>query len=555
MENPTISQRRSLMSNSICDIIKPVNEQVPGYLPGSPEREELKRKLSEMQKTEIEVPLIINGEEIRTRNMGTCVMPHNTSHVLCRYHMAGEKETAMAIEAALDAKRQWQAMPWEHRLSIFLKAAELLSGPWRQTLNASTMLGQSKTVFETDAEAACELMDFFRYNCYFARKIMEDQPRTMTGVFNRVQYRPLEGFVFAVTPFNFTAIGGNLPTSPAMLGNTVVWKPASAAIYSNYHLMRMLQAAGLPAGVINFVPGSGSKVGPMVMQHSLLAGVHFTGSTEVFNDMWTTVGKHIGSYRSYPRIVGETGGKDFLFAHPTADEEALIPAIIAGGFSYQGQKCSASSRVYIPESIWKRIETRLTEEVESITMGDVTDFTTYMGAVIDRSAFDSIKGYIDHARESDRAKIIAGGECNDKEGFFIRPTLILTDDPKFKTMEEEIFGPVVTIYVYEDKDLDHALELCDNTSKYALTGGIFAQDRQAVEKMENRLYYSAGNLYINDKTTGAFVGMQPFGGARGSGTNEKVATRQNLLRWASPRTIKENFTPGYDFRFDLMQEA
>lgn len=542
------------MPNSIVDVLKPLNEQVPGYLPGSPERAELKQKLSEMQRKEVEIPLIIGGKEIRTGDMGARVIPHDKAHVLCRYHKAGEKEIAMAIEAALDAKHDWQNMPWEHRLSVFLKAAELISGPWRQILNASTMLGQSKTVFETDAEAACELMDFLRYNSYFARKIMEDQPRTATGVFNRVEYRPLEGFVFAVTPFNFTAIGGNLPTSPAMMGNTVVWKPASTAIYSNYYVMRLLQAAGLPDGVVNFVPGSGSAVGPMVMQHPMFAGVHFTGSVEVFNSMWKTLGKNIERYKSYPRIVGETGGKDFLFAHPSADETSLVAAIIAGGFSYQGQKCSASSRVYLPESLWRNMEDRLVEEVNAIKVGDVADFTNYMGAVIDQDAFESIKGYIEYARESDNARIITGGECDDSVGLFIRPTIIVTNDPKFKTMEEEIFGPVVTIYVYADGDFGDALELCESTSRYALTGAVFARDRKAIIEMENRLCYSAGNLYVNDKTTGAFVGMQPFGGGRASGTNEKVGSRQNMMRWISPRTIKENFNPLQDFRFDLMQE-
>jgi 1-pyrroline-5-carboxylate dehydrogenase len=543
------------MSNSILDIEKPMNEQVPGYLPGSPERKALKDKLAEMQQTEVEIPLIINGQEVRTGKTEKCIIPHKKSHVLATYHMAGEKETSMAIEAALEAKKKWEEMPWEHRLSVFLKAAELISGPWRQTLLAATMLGQSKTVFETEAEAVCELMDFLRYNTYFARKIMEDQPRTMQGVLNRVEYRPLEGFVFAVTPFNFTAIGGNLPTSPAMLGNTVVWKPASAAIYSNYYLMRLLQAAGLPDGVINFVPGSGSSIGPVVMQHPMLAGIHFTGSTSTFNHMWSTVAGNIERYRSYPRIVGETGGKDFLFAHHSADEDSLIAAMVAGGFSYQGQKCSASSRVYLPESLWTRIKQRFLGEVKSLKVGDVTDFTTYMGAVIDQSAYESIKGYIDFAKESEAAEILAGGECDDSQGFFIQPTVIQTTDPKFKTMQEEIFGPVVTIYVYKDEDYEQALELCASTSNYALTGAIFARDREALLEMERRLRYSAGNLYVNDKTTGAFVGMQPFGGGRGSGTNEKVGSRQNIMRWVSPRTIKENFNAGTDFRFDLMQES
>jgi len=542
------------MSNAIVDIDKPLNEQALGYLPGSPGKAALKARLAEMEQSEIEIPLIIGGKEVRTGKTGSCVMPHKHFHVLARYHMAGEEEVSMAIQAALEAKKSWENMPWEHRLSIFIKAAELLSGPWRQTLTAATMLGQSKTVAETEAEATCELMDFFRYNAYFARKIMEDQPRTGPGTFNRLEYRPLEGFVFAVTPFNFTAIGGNLPTSPAMMGNTVVWKPASAAIYSNYQVMRLLQASGLPDGVINFLPGSGSTVGPMVMGHPMLAGIHFTGSTEVFSNFWRTVGQNIESYRSYPRIVGETGGKDFLFAHPSAHVEALVSAIVAGGFSYQGQKCSASSRVYIPQSLWPQVKLRLLEEVNSLKVGDPTDFTTYLGAVIDRSAFDSIKGFIDFAAQSQDAEIIAGGGCDDSEGYFIQPTVILTTDPKFKTMEEEIFGPVVTVYVYADDDLDQALDLCESTSKYALTGAIFARDREAIIEIEKRFNYSAGNVYVNDKTTGAFVGMQPFGGGRGSGTNEKVGSRQNIMRWVSPRTIKETFDPPTDYHFELMQE-
>lgn len=543
------------MPNTICRLLKPTNEQVPGYLPGSPEKKALKEKLTELQQSTIDIPLIIGGREVRTGRTGACIIPHNKAHVLGTYHLAGEEETAMAIQAAMEAKQAWEETPWEHRLSVFLKAAEMISGPWRQTLNAATMLGQSKSVYEADADAACELMDFFRYNSYFARQIMEEQPDSVPGVFNRMDYRPLEGFVFAVTPFNFTAIGGNLPTSPAMLGNTVVWKPASAAVYSNYQVMRLLMDAGLPDGVINFLPGRGASVGPIVMTHPMMAGIHFTGSTAVFNQMWRTVGENVGRYRSYPRIVGETGGKDFLFAHPSADVQSLAAAIIGGGFSYQGQKCSATSRVYIPESLWPKLKPRLIEQVTAIQAGDVTDFTNYMGAVIDQHAFDSIKSYIDFARQADDADIIAGGECDDRVGFFIQPTVIVTTNAAFKTMQEEIFGPVVTVYIYADELIDEALSLCETTSDYALTGAIFARDRAAIVDMESRLRYSAGNLYINDKTTGAFVGLQPFGGSRASGTNEKVGSKQNMTRWLNPRTIKENFMPATDYRNELMREA
>lgn len=543
------------MTNAISHISKPTNERVPDYLPGSFEKKALKAKLAELQQSTIEIPLIIGGRAVYTGRTGTCIIPHNQSQVLASYHMAGEKETALAIETALTAKKQWENTPWEHRLAVFLKAAELISGPWRSTLNAATMLGQSKSVYEADADAACELMDFLRYNSYFARQIFESQPDSVPGVFNRMEYRPLEGFVFAVSPFNFTAIGGNLPTSPAMLGNTLVWKPASTAVYSNYQVMRLLQAAGLPDGVINFLPGPGSVVGSQVMTHPMLAGIHFTGSTAVFNHMWHTVGVHAGRYRSYPRIVGETGGKDFLFAHPSAEVDELVAAIIGGGFSYQGQKCSATSRAYIPASIWPAVKTRLIEQVASIQVGDVADFTNYMGAVIDQPAFDSIKGYIDFARQADDAEIVAGGACDDRVGFFIQPTVIVTTNPLFKTMQEEIFGPVVTVFVYADKDYEGALALCESTSNYALTGAIFARDRAAIVDIEKQLCYSAGNLYINDKTTGAFVGLQPFGGARASGTNEKVGSKLNMTRWVSPRTIKENFRPSNDYRLDLMQES
>ncbi len=544
-----------MMSNAIYQIPKPTNEKLLSYLPGSDEKKRLKKRIAEMKAAPIEIPLIINGKEIRTGRTGTCIIPHNHSHVLATYHMAGPKEMEMAIDAALEAKKEWESTPWEHRLAVFLKAAELLSGPWRETINGATMLGQGKTVYEAEADSACELMDFFRFGSYYVREIMAEQPGAMPGVFNRMEHRPLEGFILAVTPFNFTAIGGNLPSSPAMAGNTAIWKPSSTAIYSNYYVMKLLMEAGLPAGVINFVPGPGSVIGPIAMAHPMLAGIHFTGSTATFRTMWRTVAENLENYRSYPRVVGETGGKDFLFAHTSADREAVVHAIIGGAFSYQGQKCSATSRVYLPQSIWPDIKEGLIRETADLKPGDVEDFTNYMGAVIDRTSFNNIKSYIDVARESSEADIIIGGQCNDDIGYFVDPTVIVTTNPHFKTMEEEIFGPVVTIYVYADDDYEEALDLCESTSPYALTGGIFAQDRLAIAAIEKRLTYSAGNLYINDKTTGAFVGCQPFGGARASGTNEKVGSKHNISRWMIPRSIKENYNPPKNYRLPLMQES
>ena len=542
------------MSNAVYQIQKPCTEKVLAYLPGSEEKANLKNRIAEMKAETIDIPLIINGKEVRTGNTRPCIIPHNHRHVLANCHMAGPGEMKMAIDAALEAKEKWASTPWDHRLAVFLKAADLISGPWRDTLNAATMLGQGKSVYEADADAACELMDFFRFNSYFVRQIIADQPMGAPGVFNRMEYRPLEGFILAVTPFNFTAIGGNLPTAPAMAGNTAIWKPASTAVYSNYFVMKLLMAAGLPDGVINFVPGPGSTIGPVAMNHPMLGGIHFTGSTATFNTMWRTVAQNLETYRSYPRVVGETGGKDFLFAHPSADITPLVHALIAGAFSYQGQKCSATSRAYIPQSIWPQVKKGLLEETADLTPGNVEDFTHYMGAVIDQASFDNIKAYIRTARESSEAEIILGGTCNDETGFFVDPTIIVTTNPHFKTMEEEIFGPVITIYVYEDDDYAVALDLCESTSPYALTGSIFAQDRTAIVEIEKRLTYSAGNLYINDKSTGAFVGQQPFGGSRGSGTNEKVGSPHNIIRWMIPRSIKENFVPPTNYRPPLMQE-
>jgi 1-pyrroline-5-carboxylate dehydrogenase len=533
---------------------QPCNEPVRAYGPGSHEKKSIKAKLSEMRSREIEIPLVIGGEEVRTGRMGTCVIPHSHGHVLARYHKAGKSEVAKAIAAAREAHASWSRTPWFDRAAVLLKAGDLLAGPFRDEANAATMLGQSKTVFQAEIDAACELIDFWRFNPYFAQKIYEDQPMSSPGVWNRVEYRALEGFVFAVTPFNFTSIGGNLPTSPALMGDTVLWKPASSAVYSAWHVMKLLQAAGMPPGVINLVVGSGAEVGEPVLASPELAGIHFTGSTAVFQQMWRAVGQNIESYRSYPRIVGETGGKDFVFAHPSADVDALVTALVRGAFEYQGQKCSAASRAYVPQSLWPRVKERLLAQIAEIKMGDIEDFTNFMGAVIDAGAFGVIKSYIEFARTSPDAEVIAGGRCDDKVGYFIQPTVVVTTDPKFKLMVEEIFGPVLTVFVYADAELDKALELCDTASPYSLTGAVFADDRAAIVKIANRLRDAAGNFYINDKPTGAVVGQQPFGGARASGTNDKAGSLWNLIRWVSPRAIKETFAPPKHFAYPFMGE-
>lgn len=460
----------------------------------------------------------------------------------------------MAIEAALEARKSWASMPWEHRASIFYKAAELLSGPWRATINAATMLGQSKTAYQAEIDSACELIDFWRFNSYYMTQIMADQPYSPKGMWNRLEYRPLEGFIFAVTPFNFTSIAGNLPTAPVIVGNVSLWKPASSAVYSAYYLMKLWEEAGLPAGVINFIPGSGSQVGDPVLASPDLAGIHFTGSTAVFQGMWKTVGDNIQKAKYYPRIVGETGGKDFIFAHNSADVDALVVAAIRGAFEYQGQKCSAASRMYIPKSFWKEFKEKYVANVTKIKMGDIEDFTNFMGAVIDKAAFNSIKSYIDFAKKSGEAEIITGGKCDDSKGYFILPTTIVTTNPAFKTLQEEIFGPVLTIYVYDDKKFDETLELCNNTSPYALTGAIWSQDRDALIKMSDKLRDAAGNFYINDKPTAAVVGQQPFGGGRASGTNDKAGSAMNIMRWMTVRTIKETFVPPKDWKYPFMNE-
>jgi 1-pyrroline-5-carboxylate dehydrogenase len=529
----------------------PVNEPVYSYAPGSPERRELTHRLEAMEGEAIEIPCVIGGEDIRSGNTFDAVMPHRKQHVLARVHQAGADDIGRAIEAAAEAWHDWSRTPWEERAAVFLRAAELLAGPWRATLNAATMLNQSKTSHQAEIDAACEVIDFWRFNVEFMTRIYEEQPISSAGVWNRMEYRPLEGFVFAVSPFNFTAIGANLSTSPALMGNTVVWKPASTAAYSAYFLMRLLQEAGLPDGVINLVYGSGSAVGGPVLASPDLAGIHFTGSTGVFQQMWRTVGQDIERYRSYPRLVGETGGKDFIVAHPTADVDALVTAIVRGSFEYQGQKCSAASRVYAPVSLWKTMRPQLAEQVSALTVGDVSDFRNFMGAVIDASAFRTHSEAIDEAGAGGRT-IVAGGTYDDSEGYFVAPTVIETSDPRDRLLRDELFGPIVTAYVYPDDRWEQTLELVDATAPYGLTGAVFARDRGAIEEAEQVLQYAAGNFYVNDKPTGAVVGQQPFGGARASGTNDKAGSMWNLIRWASPRSIKETFVPPIDYRYPFM---
>jgi 1-pyrroline-5-carboxylate dehydrogenase len=540
------------MSNAYFKLPLPVNEPVKLYKPKSTEREELKKKLSELKSEQIEVPLIIGGEEVKTSNTAEMRIPHDHGHVLGVYHKAGKKEVDMAIEAALEARKEWAEMPWEQRISVFLKMADLLAGPWRATINAATMLGQSKVVHQAEIDSACELIDFWRFNSYFFSKLIDEQPYSPSGMWNRLEYRPLEGYVFAVTPFNFTSIAGNLPTAPAIVGNVCLWKPASSAVYSAYYLMKLFEAAGLPKGVINFVPGSGGQVGAPAMSNSNLAGIHFTGSTAVFQSMWKVVADNLKSMKCYPRIVGETGGKDFIFAHNSSDIDGLIVAAIRGAFEYQGQKCSAASRMYVPKSIWSEFKEKYVSEISKIKMGDVEDFTNFMSAVIDKAAFESITGYVKFAKGSKDAEIITGGNFDDSKGYFIEPTTVVATNPKFKTMEEEIFGPVLTIYVYDDGKFDETLTLCDETSPYALTGAIWAQDRNAILKMSDKLRNAAGNFYINDKPTAAVVGQQPFGGGRASGTNDKAGSGMNLMRWMTARTIKETYVPPKEWRYPFM---
>ncbi|MBI4913223.1 MAG: L-glutamate gamma-semialdehyde dehydrogenase [Acidobacteria bacterium] len=540
------------MSLGIFNVPTPVNEPVKGFAPGSPERASLQAKLKEMAGQRLEIPLIIGGKEVRTGKLARAVMPHAHGHVLADVHLGGEAEARRAVAAAGEAKAAWAALPWEERVAIFLRAAELLAGPWRDTLNAATMLGQSKTCHQAEIDSACELVDFYRFNAAFYRQILAEQPQSAPGMWNRLEHRPLEGFVFAVTPFNFTSIAGNLPTSPALVGNTVVWKPASTALLSGYYLMKLWEAAGLPPGVINFLPGSGAAIGNPVLASRDLAGIHFTGSTGVFNGMWRTVGQNLEGYKAYPRLVGETGGKDFIFAHPSADPAALVTAIVRGAFEYQGQKCSAASRVYVPDNLWAKIKDALVAQVESIKMGDVQDFSNFMGAVIDAGSFKDQKEAIEEAQASPAAEVLAGGACDDSQGYFVRPTLILAKDPAFRTLSVELFGPVLTLFVYDEARWEETLDLVDATSPYALTGAVFCQDRLALQTCFARLRNAAGNFYINDKPTGAVVGQQPFGGARMSGTNDKAGSLLNLMRWISPRAIKETFVPPTEYRYPFM---
>jgi 1-pyrroline-5-carboxylate dehydrogenase len=530
----------------------PQNEPVKSYAPGSPERADLQARLAEMKSQRIELPLVIGGEEVRTGATFEAVMPHDKGHVLATVHKGGADEVDRAIKAAADAWEDWHRTPWEERAAVFLRAAELLSGPWRATLNAATMLGQSKTAHQAEIDAACELTDFWRFNVEFMLRIYAEQPLSAPGTWNRLEYRPLEGFVFAVTPFNFTAIGGNLPTSAALMGNTVLWKPASTAAYSAHFLMKLYEEAGLPPGVINLLYGSGAEIGDPALASADLAGVHFTGSTPVFQSMWKTIGNNIAGYRNYPRIVGETGGKDFIVAHPSADADAVATAILRGSFEYQGQKCSAASRVFAPSNLWPEIKERLVHEVKSIRMGDVADFGNFMGAVIDAGAFRTQKEAIDEARQSASAKVLVGGGYDDSEGFFVEPTVIETEDPDFRTMREELFGPVVTTFVYPEAKYGETLELVDKGAPYGLTGAVFARQREALELADEKLKYAAGNFYVNDKPTGAVVGQQPFGGSRASGTNDKAGSMWNLIRWVSPRTVKETFVPPTDYRYPFM---
>lgn len=538
------------MKDGIFQVPEPKNEPILGYLPGSKEREELKKKL-DFIKEKFEIPLIIDGIEVLTGNKGICVPPHDHQLVLADYNKAGEEEVETAIEAALNAKENWESFHWSDRAAILLKAADLMAGPYRQIMNAATMLGISKTVFQAEIDVV-ELIDLFRFNAYYMSQIYAQQPSSPRGQWNRLEYRPLEGFVFAITPFNFISISGNLPTSPVLMGNTVVWKPASSAVYPAYYIMQVLMEAGLPPGVINFIPGQGSVVGKQILNHPDLAGIHFTGSTGVFQWIWKTIGNNIVKYRTYPRIVGETGGKDFIFVHESADVNEVATALIRGAFEFQGQKCSAASRAYIPESMWEGIKEQLVKATSEFKQGDVEDFTTFMNAVIDQPTFNNITSYIDYAKNSEEAEILTGGNFDDSKGYFIEPTTIVTSNPKFKTIEEEIFGPVLTVYVYPDEKFEETLELCDNTSPYALTGSIFAKDRIAIELASKILRNAAGNFYINDKPTGAVVGQQPFGGTRASGTNDKAGSYLNLLRWTSVRTIKENFTPPKDYSYPYM---
>ena len=532
---------------------EPHNEPVRNYAPGSAERTSLKKRLEELSGERIDIPMVIGGRDVTSGDIYEAVMPHRTKHVLGDVHQSTGEHFTQAVDAARAAHGEWASLPWTERAAVFLRAAELLAGPWRDTINGSTMLGQSKTVHQAEIDAACELIDFWRFNVHYAAKIYSEQPLSPAGMWNQLDYRPLEGFVFAVTPFNFTSIAANLPTAPALMGNTVVWKPSLTQAFSAHYLMLLFKEAGLPDGVINMVHGPGPEIGEAALAHPELAGIHFTGSTPTFDWMWRKLGENVSNYRWYPRLVGETGGKDFIVAHPSADADAVATAILRGSFEYQGQKCSAASRVYIPRSLWEPVREHLADEVPGIGMGDITDFGNFMGAVIDDRAFSKHRDALEEAKASAELDIVAGGEANDSDGYFVQPTVLKTDDPNARLMREELFGPIVTAFVYDDATFSDTLDLVDSTSPYGLTGAVFARDEDAIVEAKERLRFAAGNFYVNDKPTGAVVGQQPFGGARRSGTNDKAGSMWNLIRWVSPRTIKETFAPPTDYRYPYME--
>ena len=542
------------MNNAIFGFREPKNEPVKAYAPGSEERRLLKEELERQANMQVEIPLIIGGKEIKTGKIGKVVMPTDHNHVLATYHQCTEKEVNMAIEAAMKAKEEWGNLPWIERCSIIMRAGELFATKYRYVMNAATMLGQAKNAMQAEIDSACESIDFMRFNPYFAAEIYGQQPLSPVECINRLEYRPLEGFVYTITPFNFTAIAVNLNISPVLMGNVTLWKPATTSLLSSYYAMKIFMEAGIPAGVINFVPGSGSVISNVVLNSPDFGGIHFTGSTGVFNSFWETVGKNIDKYKTYPKIVGETGGKDFVFAHSSACPKEIATALVRGAFEFQGQKCSAASRAYIPTSLWEETKTIMTKMLKEIKMGDVRDFSNFVNAVIDESSFNNIAGFIERAKSAKDAEVIIGGKCDKSKGYFIEPTVILTTNPRYESMEEEIFGPVLTIYVYEDAKFEETLKLCDTTSTYALTGSILAHDRYAVMVAEKALRYAAGNFYINDKPTGAVVGQQPFGGARASGTNDKAGSYLNLIRWTSPRTIKETLVPPTDYKYPFLAE-
>ena len=541
------------MNNALFQFKRPENEPVYGYLPGSAELKLLQAELQRQREIQVEIPVIIGGKEIKTGKMGKVVMPHNHQHILATFHMVSEQEVRIAIEEALKAKVKWANLPWMERCSIMERVAELISKKYRYVLNAATMLGQGKNIFQAEIDSACEIIDFLRFNNFYASEIYADQPGSSSGMINRTEHRPLEGFVYAISPFNFTAIAGNLNMSPVVMGNVTVWKPATTAVLSGYYLMKVFQEAGVPDGVVNFLPGQGAVISNVVINHSELAGIHFTGSTGTFNGLWKQIGENLANYRSYPKIVGETGGKDFIFAHSSADIDSLVVAIVRGAFEYQGQKCSAASRAYIPQSLWPAVKEKMIAMMSRIKMGDIEDPATFVGAMIDEKAFDGVKAYIDRAKQSSDAEIIVGGNCDKSTGYFIEPTVIVCKDPLYETMRDELFAPVMSIYIYEDSKYEETLALCDTTSIYALTGSIFCNCRYKTMQALNALRYTAGNFYINDKPTGAVVGQQPFGGSRASGTNDKAGGKQNLLRWVSPRTIKETLIPPTDFEYPYMK--